>query len=241
MPLNVGSRKRSGDTASSDAKRQKPSTLVRRWTPRPYGAVGGRGLARMDQSVVYGRKWDKSVMFKKTLFNATLFTGVGNYIGAVGTFRANDMPDWTMARALFSHYKIKRVKLVFTLIDNVPGDGKAFNNTRMPEIFLKQNTDPNFANPTSQVALQEYSNVVSFQMTPEKTRCEFIVNPKVLRPLAITPDNVNQGYSDSTPPWMKTIDETITHYGYVVFIDYLDSSFRMQVDHEYDIEFKNDQ
>lgn len=195
----------------------------------------------MDQTVVYGRKWDKPVTFKKTLFNATLWTGVGSYIGAVGTFRANDMPDWNLAKALFSHYRIKRIKLIFTLIDNVPGDGKAFSNTRMPEIFLKQNTDPNFANPTSQVNLQEYSNVVSFQMTPEKTRCEFIVEPKVLRPLCITMDNLNQGYSDHRPPFMKVIDETITHYGYVCFIDYLDNSFRIQMDHEYEVEFKNDQ
>lgn len=241
MPLNVGSRKRSGDASTADAKRKKAMPVRRFRSSRPYPAIGGRGLARMDNAVVYGRKWDRAVSFKKTYFNSIVWTGVGSYIGAVQSFRANEIPDWANMKELFSHYRITRCKVVFTLIDNVAGDGKAFSNTRMPEIFLKENTDPNFAAPTSQVALQPYSNVVSFQMTPEKTRVEFIVNPKVLRPLAITPDNLNQGYQDVRPPFMKVIDDNIPHYGWICFIDALDSSFRMQVDIEYDVTLKNDQ
>lgn len=172
---------------------------------------------------------------------AILWTGVGSAVGNVGTFRANEMVDWANIKTLFSHYRMKRVKLVFTLVDNVAGDGKAFNNTRMPQFYLKQNDDPAFASPTNSLSFQEYSNVVSFQMTPEKTRCEFIIDPKVLAPLAVTPDNLNQGYQTIKPPLMKVVDDNIPHYGWVALIDYLDSSFRVIVDIEYTVEVRHDQ
>jgi len=244
MTTNVGSRKRSrtDESTSAAAKRQKPQAVRRfRRTLRPFGDLGGYGMARMDQAVVFGRKFDRPVTFKKTSLASILWTGAGSYIGNVGTFRANEIPDWANIKTLFSHYKFERIKLVFTLIDNVAGDSKAFNNTRMPKLFIRQNDDPSLTSPTTVAAFQDYSNVLSFQLTPERTRVEFIVDPKMLAPLAITPDNVNQGYTTVKPPYIKVIDDNVPVYGWHAWIDYLDSSFRVLVDIEYDIKVKSDQ
>lgn len=239
MPKNVGSRKRAANAADTSAPK-KPKASARRYRRRPYGALGGWGSARMDQAVVYNRKQPNSLMLKKTLFNASVFNGAGAYVGTTGYFTAANLPDWNYAKQLFSHYRFKRIKLVITLMDYVGGDGSAFSNTRMPEIFLKQNTDPAMAIPTGTASLQEYANVMSFQMTPERTRCEFIIEPKVLRPVAIVTDSANQGYEVSTPPWTMVADGDIQNWGYVFFADYLHTSFRILIDHEYDVEFKNE-
>lgn len=194
----------------------------------------------MDQAVVYNRKRNNIMSLKKTLFNASYFVGAGTAIGATGYFTAANLPDWNYAKALFSHYRFKRVKLIITLVDLVAGDGAAFTNTRMPEIFIKSNYDPTLAVPTQVSNLQEFSNVVSFQMTPERTRVEFIIEPKVLVPVAVATDSANQGYSTRTPPWTMVVDGDIQNWGYVLLADLLHTSFRLMVDHEYEVEFKND-
>lgn len=241
MPKNVGSRKRPADSSAKDSgyKRRKP-TAPRRFRSRPLGAIGGYGPARMDQAVVYNRKRNNTMTLKKTLLNASFWNGLGTYVSTTGYFTAANLPDWNYAKALFSHYRFKRVKLIVTLVDAVAGDGKAFSNTRMPEIFLKTNYDPALPVPTLTSNFQEYSNVVSFQMTPERTRVEFIIEPKVLTPVAIVTDTTNQGYTTRTPPWTMVTDADIQNWGYMFFADILDSSFRIMIDHEYEVEFKND-
>lgn len=194
----------------------------------------------MDQAVVYNRKRNTTMTLKKTLFNASYFVGAGTAVGATGYFTAANLPDWNYAKALFSHYRFKRVKLIITLVDLVAGDSKAFTNTRMPEIFIKSNYDPSLAVPTQASNLQEFSNLVSFQMTPERTRVEFVIQPKVLQPVAVVTDTANQGYTTRTPPWTLVTDADIQNWGYVFLADLLDTSFRIMVDHEYEVEFKHD-
>lgn len=238
MPTNVGSRKRAATALTSAPK--KPKASARRYRRRPYGRLGGYGDARMDQAVVFNRGIPKPVTLKKTLFNASFWNGGNVGLGTTSYFTAANLPDWASAKILFSHYRMKRVKLVFTLLDAIGGDGSAFNNTRMPKIYLKTNYDPNLPVPTSSQALAESKNLVSFQMTPERTRFEFIVDTKVLRPVAVVTDSANQGYEVTNAPFTNVIDGDIQNWGFVFYLDYLATSFRLTLDHEYEVEFIND-
>lgn len=240
MPANVGSRKRSANADSSAPKKPK-ATAYRMRRRRPLGAWGGYGPVRAEQAVAYNRKQNNVVSLRKTLFNAIVRNGANAADQFMNYQMATGMPDWTYCKQLFSQYRLRRVKYIFTLIDIVGGDGSAFSNTRMPEIFLRYNEDPVAAAPATQAAMQELANVVSFQFTPERTRIEYIIQPKVMRPNAILSDNANVGYTPTKAPWINVADDTVQHHGLLYYVDYLHSSFRIVVDHEYDMDFKVDQ
>jgi len=239
MPKNVGSRKRAADTTSAYVAK-KPKASARRWRRRPYGGFGGFGTARARQDAVFNRKPVQIVTFKKTLYNAVLLNGAGAYAAGTNYVTASPLPDWTYFKTLFSHYRIKRLKYVFTLSDYVAGDGKAFTNTRMPEIFLRYNYDPAYPAPTGVSSLQELDNIVSFQMSPERTRFEYIVNPKQLAPTMIAANGTTVGYRPITPGWTNVADDSVQHWGLLFYADFLDTSFRLMGDLEVELEFKSD-
>lgn len=241
MPTNVGSRKRAAKSAAEPGEAKKPkATAYRMPRRRPLGAWGGFGPVRAEQAVAFNRKPNNVVSLRKTLFNAIIRNGGGIYDSLVNYQIVSAMPDWTYCQQLFSQYRLRRVKYIFTLVDYVAGDGKAFTNTRLPEIFLRYNEDPAATAPTSLASIQDMSNLVSFQFTPERTRIEYIIEPKVMRPNAILSDNANVGYTPTKAPWINVSDDTVQHHGLIMFVDYLDTSFRITIDHEYDVDFKVD-
>lgn len=239
MPSNVGKRKRAADTASASTTKKSKSP-ARPWRRRTFGALGGYGMARDNQVAVFNRKPVQVMTFKKTLYNAILLNGAGAYAGGTNYVTASPIPDWTYFKVLFSHYRIKRLKYVFTLSDYVAGDGKAFTNTRMPELFVRHNYDPNYPAPTGSTSMQELDNVVSFQMSPERNRFEYIVKPKQLAPTMVASGGATVGYRPITPQWTNIADDTVQHWGCLFFADFLDSSFRLVGDLEVELEFKSD-
>lgn len=239
MPSNVGSRKRTA--AGKPAVNVPRTTTTRRRRYRgPYGALGGYGQARLNQVAVFNRKPVNVVRLKKTLYNGILQNGAGGGIGGTSYATANPVPDWTYMKTLFSHYRITRMKYVFTLTDYIAGDGKAFSNTRMPELFMRYNYDPNLAIPTTSLAMQELDNVVSVQFSPERTRFEYIVDPKQLAPTMTASGSATVGYRPIKPQWTNVADDTVQHWGLVYWVDYLDASFRLVADVEFEIELKSD-
>lgn len=241
MP-NVGFRKRKAPVRESTTlKKLRTMGAGKPRLARPYGAVGGTGAVRQDQFEIINRKWDNVITLKKTQLSATNQAGLGTYYSAVNYQNASVIPDWAYMKALFKQYKLIRVKYTFTILDTAAGDGKAFTNTRLPEIFCRYNYDPNLAAPVQPTTFQQMNNVVSFQMTPEKTRFEYVVKPKLSRPLMITPQSATVGYEEIAPRWIDSQFDTVPHYGVWWYVDYLDTSFSFIVDVEYDIQLKQDQ
>jgi len=186
--------------------------------------------AHGGQLTTLNRMTDKSVVFVKTQRNYFTFTGANLAISGVFAFAANTIPDFSNLAGVYNRYLIKRIRVVFTLID-ISNSG-TFADNQMPSLMCRYNYDSNMVSPTD-TKLTQVTNTKSFTFTPNVTKFEYSLIPRTVAPVYLSA--VASGYELQKPRYIDCQYNNVPHYGLMTYIDNLSLGFTLQLDLIYDI------